>query len=200
MSLLDYDQIPGFKEAVNREQVNRELAFLPAPMPILGVPIRHFNARHHMLLAGCGNRFICGGIPRPEDVAMFLWFLSPDYRTEPGYREPFVEKKIKDLDYREAVLAILKYLDAVFQDWGSGGGGNEKQFTAPIAAFIDVLAFEYGWTDEAILEMPLARVFQFLRRIQMRKNPRALLFNRSERLVGEYLRNRMAQPTVEGVN
>jgi len=199
MSLLDYENIPGFKEAVNAEQVNREMAFFAAPMPILGVPIRHLNARQHMLLAGCGNRFICGGLPRPVDVAGFLWFLSPEYVPDNAKREEFIAKRVKRLDFKAAVIAIWNYREGVFQDWHSEGG-ESKQFTAPVAAIVDILAHEYGWTDEAILEMPLARIFQYLRRIQLRHNPKAMLFNRSERLIGEYLRNRMAPPKTDSTN
>lgn len=201
MSLLDYNTIPGYAAAANEEAVNRELAFLPVPVPICGIPIRHYNARHHMLLCGCGNRFVVGGKMRPEDVAMFLWFLSPEYSTDAKARAAFVKKRVNPLEYGEAVAAICRYVDSVFQDALSGTtGGGGKQFFASIAGIVDLLASEYGWADEAILEMPLARIFQYTRRITQRHNPKAMLFNRSERHVSEWLRAGMTQPQTDGSN
>lgn len=187
MSLLDYSQIPGFAEAANTEQANRELAFLPMPPPISGVAVRHMNPRHHILLAGCGNRFICGGRPLSEDVAMFLWFLSPDYSTEPGRREVFIAEKVRQLDFTSVVIDIHVYLARVYQDWPQSNDAGRKEYTAPVAALVDWLASEYGWSDEAILEMPLARIFQYTRRIILRHNPRAVMFNASDRKVSEFL-------------
>jgi hypothetical protein len=194
MSLLNFSDIPGLAEAVNAEQVNRELAFLPMPPPICGVPVRHMNARHHIILMGCGNRCLAGGRVLPEDVAFFLWVLSPQYTTQPGFREAFIAESVRPLDFPSVVLDISTYLDRVFQDWPAPptDGAQRKQYTAPVASIVDILATEYGWSDEAILEMPLARIFQYLRRITMRHNPRALMFNPSERVLSRYMQQRQA--------
>ena len=194
MSLLQYSEIPGYLEAVNREQTARELAFLPAPLPICGVPIRHMNIRHYTLLSGCGNRFVRGGRPGVADVLGFFWFMSPDYSTAEGARERFVLKHRAAWDKRmdELVAGIAAYVDSVFMDSPSGGGGGGGKFyTAPAAGMVDTLAFQYGWRDEDILEMPLARVFQYYKRISARLDPKAPQFNPSDRYVGEWLRKRM---------
>jgi len=193
MSLLHYDEIPGYREAVNREASNRELAFLPFPLPICGIQIRHLNARHHTLLVGCGNRFVVGGLARREDVAMFLWFLSPEYAPGTAARDAWLKRALHKLDFNQATDEIREYLEAVLQDWpASGGGGGGKSYFAPIASLVDLLASQYGWSDEAILEMPLRRVFQYCRAIEARLNPKAVQFNRSDKLVGEWLKRRMA--------
>ncbi len=198
MSLLDFTQIPGFAEAANEEQANRELAFQPMPPPISGVVVRHMNARHHILLSGCRNRFVCGGRPRPEDVAMFLWFLSPEYSTEPGMREAFVAETVRALDWESVVLDCYRYLARVYQDWPAHeNSGPQKMYMAPVVWIVDLLASEYGWTDEAILEMPLARIWQYVRRITLRKSPKAPMFNPSDRLVGELLRAQMSGKPLE---
>lgn len=192
MSLLNLSEIPGFAEAANAEQVNRELAFLPMPPPICGVPVRHMNARHHIIISGCGNRFLCGGRIQAEDVAFFLWVLSPQYTTEPGFREAFIAETVRPLDFSAVVKDINAYLDRVFQDWPASDGVERKLYTAPVASLVDHLASEYGWSDEAILEMPLARIFQYMRRITLRHNPRALMFNPSESVLGRYMQERQA--------
>ena len=192
MSLLDFSQVPGYAEAANREQVNRDMAFMPAPLPVCGVAVRHMNARHHIMLCGCRNRFITGGSIRPEDVAMWLWFLSPGYTTEAGFREAFIAEKVRPLDFAEVSRAIIEYREQVYQDWPASDGLARKLYVAPVATMVDLLAHEYGWSDESILEMPLARIFQYVRRINMRRDPGAVMFNPSDRLMSEYLMARMA--------
>ncbi len=187
MSLIDYNAIPGYAEAVKAEQANRDLAYLKDCPPICGVAVRHMNARHWILLAGCGNKFITGGRPAIEDVAMFLWFLSPAYSVTPEDRDVFVAAICHRLVLMEAVGPIREYLDRTFQDCAQGGAGDSKYYTAPIASTVDLLAREYGWTDEHILEMPLARLFQQLRRIEMRYDRKKPQFNRSDKLVSDWL-------------
>lgn len=194
MSPLDFNQIPGYAAAVNSEQVNRDLAFLPECLPICGVPICHITARHFLLLAGCRNRFIAGGQLRAEDVAMFLWFMSPRYSTTPGEREAFVAEYVRPLDFVAACREIVAYLGRAFQDSNPADGGG-KEFTSPVAGIIDLLAAEYGWDDDAILDKPLARIFQYFRRIQMRKNPEAPMINRSEKYIGEWLAKQQTERT-----
>lgn len=194
-SLINYSEIPGYLEAVNREQTVRELAFLPVPLPICGVPIRHMNMRHYMLLQGCGNRFVCGGRPGPADVLGFLWFLSPEYSTQAGAREKFAKDYAKAWRSRFSELCggIVEYLDGVFQDSPASDGTKSKSFTAAAAGMVDTLASQYGWRDEDILEMPIARIFQYYKRIEARLNPKKPQFNRSDAVISKWLRDRVAQ-------
>jgi hypothetical protein len=193
MSLLQFEQIPGYAEEVNAEQANRESAFLAVTPPICGVPIQHMSLRHWMQLIGCKNRFIRGERPEASDVAMFLWFLSPEYSTDVDARSKFIAERVRPLDFLGVTREIYAYLNRVFQDIPQGDGSAAgKNYTAAVASIVDLLASEYGWTDEHILTMPIARVFQYLRRIEKRRDPKAIQFNRSERLVSEWLRNRCA--------
>lgn len=194
-SLINYSEIPGYLEAVNREQTVRELAFLPVQLPICGVPIRHMNIRHYMLLQGCGNRFVCGGRPGPADVLGFLWFLSPEYSTADGAREAFAKKHANAWRKRAADLCagIAEYAESVFQDSPASEGATGKSFTAAAAGMVDTLASQYGWRDEDILEMPLARIFQYYKRIEARLNPKKPQFNRSDSVISHWLRDRSAQ-------
>lgn len=187
MSLLA--QIPGYAEAVNAELVNRELAFMPAPMPICGLPIRHLNPRHQMILVRCRNAFVCGGLVQPKDVAFFLWALSPEYvMNDTEKRDAYIRERVARLNFRKVSKEILAYMQQVMQDMPQGEGVDQKLYTAPVASLVDLLALEYGWSDEAILEMPLARIFQYARRIQARHQPRVPLFNRSDGVIAQWQR------------
>ena len=199
MSLLQFEEIPGYTEEVNKEQANRESAFLAVTPPICGLPIVHLSLRHWMQLIGCGNRFIRGERPEPQDVAMFLWFLSPDYSCDATARAKFIAERVRPLDFLTATREIYAYLRRVFQDIPHGDGTGGKSYTAAVASIVDLLASEYGWTDEHILTLPLARVFQYLRRIEKRLDPKAMQFNRSERLISEWLQRRQ-EPVSTGEN
>jgi len=52
---------------------------------------------------------------------------------------------------------------------------------------VDSLAVEYGWSESAILNLPIKRVFQYQRRIALRRQPTATLFNASDRVRGKWL-------------
>lgn len=200
MSLLNYAEIPGYAEAVREEQHNRDIAFLVSPAPICGVPIVHLSLRHWSMLIGCKNRFIHGDRPEAGDVAMFLWFLSPDYVAgDNAARDKFVSERVRPLEFGAVVREVYAYLARVFQDIpnsNSKGGGDSKSYTAPVASMVDLLAHEYGWTDETILTLPLARLFQYMRRIEKRNDPKAMQFNRSEQFVSRWLQERTAPATV----
>ena len=193
MSLLDFNSIPGFREAVNEETQNRELAFFSSPLPVAGVSVRHYSARHHLLLIGCDNHFLTGGIIRSEDIAMFLWFVSPEYVAgNQKLRSRFIRRNVRGLPYAETKRAIETYLS--LQDWPAStpGGKKHRDHVASVAFIVDRLALEYGWSDEMILEMPLARVFQYLRIMTMRADPKALMFSPSDRLISKHLQARMS--------
>jgi hypothetical protein len=201
MSLLDYTEIPGYTEAVNAEQSNRDVAFLATTPPICGVSIVHMGLRHWIQLIGCRNRFIRGERPEPGDVAMFLWFLSPVYSCDPASRARFIAEQVRPLDFITVTREIYAYLNRVFQDIPQGDNASlEKSYTAPVASIVDLLASEYCWTDEHILTLPLARVFQYLRRIEKRRDPKVMQFNRSERLISKWMQKRCAAPNAENQN
>jgi len=188
MATLPFAEVPGYADALNHETQNRELAFLPTPPPILGIPIRHMSARHHILLTGCRNLFIVGGFPSYIDAAQLLWFLSPDYCTAPGARELFVATHVAKKDLNELLSACSLYVSIVWQDAPSGGRETwEKKYVADMASLVDILAREFHWTDEHILELPLARVFQYLRLIRKRSDKNALMFNPSDKVLGDHL-------------
>lgn len=192
MNLFDPHTIPGYTEARDAEQANRDLAFLGMPIPLCGVIVRQFNLNHLILLGNCGNAFITHDkAPQPEDVAQFLWIVSKDYGTDPKARTKFV-KGLRKLKYLKSVEEIREYLNGAFQDAPQGGSAG-KQYTADCAWIVEIMAHEYGWDDESIMQKPIARLFQYLRLIHKRNDPKALLFNRSEQIVTKHLRMQMEQ-------
>lgn len=191
MSLLD--QIPEYKQAAEQERANRELAFCGLPIPVCGLLSNVLTPRLYVRLWGCENAFVCGRDPSSEDIAMFLWFISLDYSLDAGERHRFVKHRASKLHTAEAIRGIYGYLVMCFQDAPRGESdaeGMQKSYTSGIAAIVDILAGEYGWGDKDILDMPLPRIYQYLRRIQMRRRPDLPIINGSDAVIGKWLQER----------
>lgn len=198
MPTLPFADHPEYVAAVNRETQNRELAFLPEPPPLCGIRIRHMNCRHLILLTGCGNKFITGGHVSYIDVAQFVWFLSADYCVTPGARELFIATHVAKADLLKLTEACSAYVSVVWQDAPPGpGNAVEKRYVADVTYLVDRLAREYRWTDEHILEMPLARAFQYLRMIRKRTEQMPILFNPSDKVIGDIIAKRNRSTNVQ---
>lgn len=188
MSALDFAAIPGYAEACAHEQAARDLAFLDFPVPLCGITARQFCLRHLLLLGQCESPIVCGGEIGFADIALFLWFVSTDYCLDKKREELFV-RALRFMP-KDALREIDAYLDRAFMDRPANSGRGGKAYTSMAAGYVDVIASEYHWPDTAIMEMPIARLHQYIRTIMHRYNPRLPLINRSEAKVGEWLRAR----------
>lgn len=185
--------IPGYAEAVALEQSNRELAFIDLPIPLCGVTVNQMTPKHLLLLSGCENRFITGGYPREGDLETFLWIISTDYRTGQKEMVSWVRKRLKHLDKREAYKDISAYIERTFQDAPASNGVQQKQYTASVAFLVDLFGVEYGWTDTQVLNCPIARLYQLVKQIHMRRDPKAPRFNKSDAFISKMLQQRNAE-------
>lgn len=193
MSLTDLAEIPGYAEAQKREQATRDLSFCEWEIPLCGMRVKQFSLLHLLVLGNCDNAFVAGRSPEPEDVALFLWVVSPEYRpNDDRARDRFVRSMAKRVKFIPACAEIMKFLDEAFMDSPGGSGAPTKSYTSFAATFCDVFACEYGWDDQATMSKPVARLFQLLRKIKKRHNPQAIEFNRSDAVLSEYLRKQAA--------
>lgn len=189
-----FDQVPGLAQAIEEERTNRDLALMDT-LPVCGMPCRQVSIKTLVLLRQFGNAFIIGGaIPGPEHVAVFLWMHSPDYCLNEKARLRFVEGKVwplmKSGRFAWCVMEIMAHLKRSFQD-SPGGSGGGKEYVNPGAGIVDFLASEYGWTDDHILNLPIARVFLYQKAARIRRRPDLPRFNPSDGLISQWLRERM---------
>ena len=184
--------IPGYADACRREQDNRHLAVTLGCLPLCGLPVAQLTPAHWTRLTICGNAFVCGREPMPEDVAMFLWFVSPEYVTDKRKRDKFIKRHVRRLPFRQSVAEIDEYLARTFQDSPSNNGSDgAPQYVAPVVFLVHLLGSQYGWEPVVTLNTPLAFIFQCLNAIKMRNNPRAIMFNPSDSVKARHLRERM---------
>ena len=206
------EAIPGLREAIERETEAREIDFLGAPELLCGIEVMPLSIRRLLRLQAVGSPFLykVDGTPPPEqvgDVALFFWALSPNYERalrvrlwaecvsfEIGkfafnfIRQRFV-RRLRPLKLGPAARACRDYVSRAFED---APGGSEGRVSASYygwpASYVGLLASEYGWTEDTILDLPLRRLFQHVRRLIQKHDPGAILFNPSDKVRGEWLR------------
>jgi hypothetical protein len=198
---VDRTTIPGYTQAVQRENQRRDAAFLNLPAHICGIDIRQMTLRDFIILDGMDCPFLRGKIPLPHELRFFLWFMSEDYRHGSIIRRWwFYRVTLRKIlfNYKEAVERIYEYMDATFQDSGGKGSGI-KSYTGYPSAWVDMFEVEYGWPEEKTLSYPLRKLHQRARNMRMRHDPQAILFNPSDKLISRYLqeKNRAAKENLE---
>ena len=189
---------PNFADALAWEAETREHAFLDLPLDLLGVEVVPLTLRRQRVLIAGGSPFYLGGCPGEGDVAAFLWALSPGYRSvDADARAAFVASlatgdALDDLP--AAVRAVGDFIDGFYNDapagaGGPGAGGNGPE-TSSEASIIDTVASAYHWSEDAILDCRLDRLWQYVRKIAVSNNPKArFVSRRSARATGDWLRS-----------
>ena len=181
-------QIPGYSEAIRKENESRDLAFLNLPQSVCGIDIGPFTLRKYILLEGIGNPFVCGGNILPAHVAQFLWILSPGWVAGNGSERDTFTRKVSLIKYSRAVKEIMELCEVTFQDSPSyRGAGFSVRIVSGAASYVDILASEYGWSENTVLDMPIARLFQYVRLIQKRHDPKRTFINPSDKVRGKWL-------------
>jgi hypothetical protein len=175
------DQIPGYREAVEaaemEEESLRDFAYTGWPESICGAEVKQFTPRHFLLLCSIKSPFLCGGDPSPEDVGLFLWVVSPEFKPfDLEARARFLESIIT-LPYAESVQEIRAYIDRARFDRPSGGSGSTA-VASFFASLVHVFASEYGWSRDQVLDSPMAALYQELRMIIRDHDPRRPFPNR----------------------
>lgn len=201
---IDFDAIPVYRAAVEREQFIRDFAFSGLPETLCGIKVSPLTFRQWIWLMTIESPFLNGGDLRPEtirgDIGAFFWTIAPERRLEAGgMREIFWQRWAKRRFLRQvgrvetltAIRGIRDYLLAAFQDAPSvtlGGEHRASYFNAG-SVIVDRLCQRYGWTDDHALDRPLKRAFLLLKIMDREQKARAgkptMLFNPSDVIKGQ---------------
>ena len=114
--------------------------------------------RHFFILDGIQSPYLTNTQPTPEDMAIFLWVLSPRYQPNEAAREKFCED-IYSVNIQQATKDIERYLIATFQD-AETDAADHKKYANYITYLVDLFGREYGWQPDAIMEMPMRQLYQ----------------------------------------
>lgn len=202
MLLSEY---PGYTRGLERyrraEELLRGFAMTPLPERINGIEVRQLTPRHLNLIFLARSPFLIsprrrrhfGVAVHAEDVALFLWIVSLANPLD-GSRAPenfFANLRPDEPEYfRCFYRAIDRYYDRAMLDRPAGAAGGRVVAAAISASIVHRIASAYGWPDEVldrkgrpvalkgILDMPIARLYQYWRWIAVDKNPKTALFSR----------------------
>ena len=195
-------EIPGYTEALAAEEAAREESFLGVAAPIGGVPVVPLTLRRLTFLFRGRSPFFYGGALGPEAVAQFLWIVSPKFRpADLDARALFLAEistsaALADLAAAEA--EIETFIALTFGDAPASQaqvpGADKPPVTCFAASIVDTLAAEYGWGLDAIMDAPLACIYGLLRRIALRRDPKAIFIScLSHKVRGDWLRSLSTQ-------
>jgi len=193
-------EFPELAEAIERERDRREIAFSDTLLPVAGVWLKQFTPFHLVSLGLVRSPFIgAGGAETPTIAVLeFMWICSPGYRQGSFWRELWFYVRHFRSVHPSAVSAIREYLDAAFMDSPpSASGGKsyrDKSYYAGVTALCDLFASEYGWSDRETMHKPFARLFQYANYIRRKNDKGAVMFNPSDRVIGQMLHKRNAHP------
>lgn len=176
--------IPGLREAIDRERFIREQAFLDLPELVCGIEVQPLTLRRMLLLSAVGSPFIAGGTVSAYDVGVFFLALTGQPR---GLKRWRLLRRVGLLNAEKTVAEIGAFFDESFQDSPAGGREDSANYYSFAAGMVDCFAGEYGWTEREILDVPVKRLFQCLKAMTKRNNPKAILFNPSDKVRGRWL-------------
>lgn len=197
------DDIPGYREAVQREAKAREAACVGVSREVAGVPLRQMTLEDYLLLDAINSPFICGGYIMRMDCLKFLAFLWEGYqrpsdsivgRWMAKRRNAKVLRMIGERKIEEIITAINAYTDEMFLDSPASSKAPGAQYPSVAsfgASIIDSLGSYYGWTPQEIRSQPLPLIFQLMRlRYISMGGQRSSVINRlSSKVAGDYIRS-----------
>lgn len=196
-------EVPGLSEARRRERAIRESAFIDVPHWICDIPVRAFTLRHLLILDQLKNGFIvpCEYERPSERVAhalQFIWVCSAWYTVPTSYLQLLWMRyqRWKFIRHAERLpaLAVFASIEAyqadAFYDGPKMMPGEPTgiSYFCYIVGIVDALyAAGYPWSEQQILDMPLARLWQYHSLAQHRRFPDVPLSNPSDRVAVEFI-------------
>jgi hypothetical protein len=197
---INLSEIPGYIEAVEQENTNRNDAFLDLLTKILPcVHIRQMTPEDFVILDGLGSSILKGETPTPRDLTQFLWILSPERDKRFHFiRARWHGRKCRVFDYagnanrfktfKTALAALKSYLEKTFQDAPGESGGAQIPYAGWPFHMTNLIASTYGWSHSEIMKTPLRRLYQYLRCIRRDNDPDCIFFNPSDSIRNRYTR------------
>lgn len=206
--------IPGYREAVQKERLERDRAFDPdLRESILGVEVLPMSFGHLIKLSSIESPFVGRGIPSADSVMEFLWCVSVEYGAVLRLRRAlspwaprlaswlwrnsqkrFGRKLAIKRAFVDWVEAIRKYVDDAFMDSPKGSGGGHISYLSGMAYSVKMLRDDLGMTQSQVIAMPLKQFFQHQRRIEKQFNSGAILWNPSDKLRDDWLCQQNQKP------
>lgn len=170
-------QIPGLIEVREKYKRLQLEAFVGIEPKICGqIEVLPFTPRMFLELMIAGNRFVAGDDPiRAEDIGIFLWRISPLYvRGNCVIQEEFISLLTRIFSLygtEEMSSVIIAYFNRAWDGVPQFKRGRHS-ISSWVSNLVHMIAKEYGWTEEYILDLPFRRLWQYVNRIMEDANPK----------------------------
>ncbi|WP_438481368.1 hypothetical protein [Oleiharenicola lentus] len=172
----------------------RDEAFVAGPITVCGLPLRGMTPYDLGILHGLENPFVVGGQVTPERVAQFLAVLVDPPPRGWWRRRKFI-RHVAAYSFASSIREIRDYVkrmfyasDVAFVEPGDkpSNQGSRPEPLSIVSSVVMSLASHTGWSETEILQMRLARVFQYRKAIAERQAG-APSFSYSDKVVSEAL-------------
>ncbi len=182
-SLLD--QIPGLREAVEQEQFSRDESLLQLPEAVCGVAFRPLTLSDVVRLRAVGSPFIVGGWK--YDTEQTLRFFTMQCTPRNSWLMRLMRRQLlRRVELDEASEAAQDFVSESYAEAPSSDSGPAGiSYYSPVISAVDLLAKEYGWKIDEVMNLPLKILFQIYKAISHRNG--AVLFNPSDSVRGAWL-------------
>lgn len=143
------------------------------------IEVRLLTLRMFVQLCAVRSPFLIGRRNvEAEDIAILLWRLSPRYDMRDDKRWLWLRfrrrdarkefmRSIQKFPFRATLRACNRYLDRMLIDAPPSSDTKTRvQIDTSFAAtMVHQIAQNYGWSDDQILDLPIPRLFQYMRKI-----------------------------------
>jgi hypothetical protein len=165
---------PKVRAAIAEETEIRDAAYLNVPALIEGISVKPLTLRQYMALCLAESAFFCGREPTDADAALYLWLVSGCHTDQTAFAE-----QIAHLDFDRICDGIYRQISEALFDAppSSAADTTARSYYSIASTFIDLFGREYGWGANETLDVPLAVLFQQLKAISRRNDPKAVLYN-----------------------
>jgi hypothetical protein len=211
--------IPGYAEAIAREQRRRDRAWLGIGTVLFdargkpAVTLRPLTYRQYLALLLSDNGIVTGA-PEPHDLFAAIWLLSDKHVPGWGIRARIARWMLYrcagKLPAHDTIAAVTQHISDGFADAPAALGESSSPARPPrsshFASTFAALRREFGLGVTEALDMPLGQLWQLMRELHLRHDRNAIFRDESEMIKAAWLaertnalRQRKADATAEPV-
>lgn len=187
------DKIPGYRDALEREAVVRESAFVQEYEWIDDIRVRPLTLRKITFLTQLQLPAVECFAMSSAEVAQFIWVVSEEFDSRSWFRRVAKRAQILTALFTTGAGKLFKgveeYLNQSFQDAPGAKEITTGQPTCWIAQRVHRIAAQYGWTINEILNLPVKTVLQLEREMAIEFGGKPIFINPSDSVRTEYLQS-----------
>ena len=183
---FEISEVPGLAEYIARKRyqtaAERESAFLGKTHIVCGIKLRAMTVLDFTILSHTNNALLSNGNPTLKELFLFLWMLrKKEARWFRSIRAWNFGRRCGRLNPQRAAIECLAYVDRMFADIpASPRGSSSEPVSCVVASWCHCILSTYAsMTEEKVLQMPLPKLWQYLRNIKQDRNPGAPESNRN---------------------